>query len=1017
MKIRIIILLLVMFCSSYTFAQINSGGQPYSFKNMIAKLVETKNMSRFDIGALIKEDETASKDLPYRFGYGFDVDYNLKNSGSWIDLANGGKLWRLHIKSAGAYSLNLIYNKFVLPDSAKLFIYNVDKSMVIGAFTSRNNKPHGKFATGLVKGDEIILEYYEPSNAKTKGEISISRVIHGYRNLFNFGDTRLGKTLSFGSSGSCNNNVYCPEATSWENEVHSVGMIVLDDGTRICTGSLINNINGNYAPYFLTANHCLVGDVNTWVIWFNYESTNCSNPSTAPLAQTLSGTTLKASSSESDFALIMLDETPPLDYNVFYNGWSNIDTAPTSSVGIHHPSTDIKKISYEYNQAISSAWSGTPSNSHWEVVWNDGTTEGGSSGSPLINQNHKVVGQLHGGDASCSNQNSPDYYGKFSMSWDYGSSSSTRLKDWLDPNNTGASTLNGIVDGMLASGTLPASATWSGTHTLYGNISVPTNVNLTIKSGSTINLNGYKLIFTGGSIVVESGANFPYSKLLNSSNVSLAYYPTIQSAINDAGYQYTVELIDQTYNENVSITNKDDFYLKGAGSTTINGNITITNSDYAYVSDFSIADFKNITLNGGRPYLDNIDYNSNDANSYIFAYDVISGQITELSNIGHSTSSAWNFYNSNTLLWIPTIENYDFGVTANSGSYISVVGSHFCHNLIDLYTTGSTSQIYCRDYILSYDGATAGNVQLSDPVGFCSGNGAILSNSSQLKKSQEIVNGKLREANLAFRELLSDESIRKSRKLTENNKNKVKDVILQYNSVLLENLSKGDINEALRRLSACYRMLNEEGVFADYVSNLVESKSVPSEMKRFLIPSLVRKGNYNEAIKLIDEISDYKDISTDLKYELLYEKGTILKYQLKESELSEKVFAELYKNGGDHILAKYARAQLEEQSDLDDGNKEIKKDNSESNDDFSINSYPNPFNPTTTIAYQIPTDGFVNLVVYNTLGQVVSMLVNEHQTSGKYSVQFNASNLPSGVYFYKIESGSFNKVNKMLLLR
>lgn len=85
--------------------------------------------------------------------------------------------------------------------------------------------------------------------------------------------------------------------------------------------------------------------------------------------------------------------------------------------------------------------------------------------------------------------------------------------------------------------------------------------------------------------------------------------------------------------------------------------------------------------------------------------------------------------------------------------------------------------------------------------------------------------------------------------------------------------------------------------------------------------------------------------------------------------------------------------------------------------EYNILNYPNPFNPTTTIAYQIPKDGFVNLVVYNTLGQVVTELVNEHKESGKYSVQFNASNLPSGVYFYKIESGNFTKVNKMLLLR
>jgi Secretion system C-terminal sorting domain len=80
-------------------------------------------------------------------------------------------------------------------------------------------------------------------------------------------------------------------------------------------------------------------------------------------------------------------------------------------------------------------------------------------------------------------------------------------------------------------------------------------------------------------------------------------------------------------------------------------------------------------------------------------------------------------------------------------------------------------------------------------------------------------------------------------------------------------------------------------------------------------------------------------------------------------------------------------------------------------------NYPNPFNPSTTISFQIPKDGFVNLIVYNLLGQVVAELVNEYQTIGKYSLKFNANNLPSGVYFYKIKSGSFSKINKMILLR
>ncbi len=80
-------------------------------------------------------------------------------------------------------------------------------------------------------------------------------------------------------------------------------------------------------------------------------------------------------------------------------------------------------------------------------------------------------------------------------------------------------------------------------------------------------------------------------------------------------------------------------------------------------------------------------------------------------------------------------------------------------------------------------------------------------------------------------------------------------------------------------------------------------------------------------------------------------------------------------------------------------------------------NYPNPFNPSTQINYQIPKDGFVNLVVYNSLGQRVANLVNQHQTRGAYSVQFNASDLPSSVYIYKLQVDEFSMVKKMLLTK
>ncbi len=85
---------------------------------------------------------------------------------------------------------------------------------------------------------------------------------------------------------------------------------------------------------------------------------------------------------------------------------------------------------------------------------------------------------------------------------------------------------------------------------------------------------------------------------------------------------------------------------------------------------------------------------------------------------------------------------------------------------------------------------------------------------------------------------------------------------------------------------------------------------------------------------------------------------------------------------------------------------------------FSIEqNYPNPFNPTTSITYQLPQNAHVKLVVYNSLGQVVRTLVDENKSAGRYSITFNASNLPSGVYFYRIQAGDYVSVKKMLLMK
>lgn len=85
--------------------------------------------------------------------------------------------------------------------------------------------------------------------------------------------------------------------------------------------------------------------------------------------------------------------------------------------------------------------------------------------------------------------------------------------------------------------------------------------------------------------------------------------------------------------------------------------------------------------------------------------------------------------------------------------------------------------------------------------------------------------------------------------------------------------------------------------------------------------------------------------------------------------------------------------------------------------DFLFQNYPNPFNPVTTIIYQIPYEAHVSVLIYNLQGQVVARLVDEQQSEGNHSVQWNAVCLPSGVYFCKMKTGEFSSIRKIMLLK
>ena len=96
----------------------------------------------------------------------------------------------------------------------------------------------------------------------------------------------------------------------------------------------------------------------------------------------------------------------------------------------------------------------------------------------------------------------------------------------------------------------------------------------------------------------------------------------------------------------------------------------------------------------------------------------------------------------------------------------------------------------------------------------------------------------------------------------------------------------------------------------------------------------------------------------------------------------------------------------------------VEEINSDIPSDYALfNNYPNPFNPSTTISFSIPSEEFVSLKIFNSLGEEVADLINETKPAGNYSVSFDASELTSGIYFYKLKTSSFIQTKKMILVK
>lgn len=450
------------------YAQISEGGTPTSFKyqNTLKSDLPTVQIPiNFSVEDLKTVDRwQVSQGAPLKVGVLLPTDLTIDNAGSWNTLPDGKRVWRLQVQAKDAIALMLSFRDFYIPENGKLFIYSSDKTHLIGAFTHHTNPPTKEYATEFLAGDKIILEYEAGISENEHPRIAIDAVGYGYNHLH---VSRTMADIGPGTSGSCMVNINCEEGEAWQTEKNGVCQMTLPIGNYIyiCSGALVNNTAEDLKPYILSAFHCIDLDIpvteknlNKYTFYFHFEHTGCENNSSIASYRTITGCKKIAGiplDGGSDGLLLLLNQTIPEHYNAYYNGWDRSNTAAQSGVGIHHPSGDYMKISTFNKVARTSTWYGIDNikgapNAHWNVVFEQtanghAVTEGGSSGSPLFNQNKQIVGTLSGGSSSCEKPNGANTYGKLYYHWDQypNKDNTSRMDIYLDPNHTGKTQLAG----------------------------------------------------------------------------------------------------------------------------------------------------------------------------------------------------------------------------------------------------------------------------------------------------------------------------------------------------------------------------------------------------------------------------------------------------------------------------------------------------------------------------------------------------------------------------------------------
>jgi hypothetical protein len=538
-------LAMLLLAAAATIPASGAESEPASFHSPVKALAEVAlhRSPALDRESLAREDlDRSEQGLPFRFALPEVVSLTPDGAGTWETLAPGRSLWRLRVHCPEVSSLNLGFGRFWLPEKASLLVYPAQGGGPIQSYDEGDNADHGQLWTAVLLTDEVVVELVVDDSQRWQVELELTSIGRGYRL---FGEDSAEK------SGYCNIDVVCSEGDDWRDEIDSVGGYSYG-GSLICTGFMVNNTARDGTPYFMTAEHCNVGAVQapSLVVYWNFQSPECGDQGGGSLDDNQNGATLLAAYPASDMTLLRLDDVPDPSFGVKYAGWNRGGDVPTSAVCIHHPSGDEKSISFENDPLTVTTYQSNISpgdGTHLRVGdWDLGTTERGSSGSPLFDQNHHVVGQLHGGGAACGN-NEPDWYGWFHVSWDGGGTPTSRLSNWLDPLGTGETTVETIdpfatgftvtpLEGFNSSGV--AGGTFEPTEMVY---TLTNDGDQVAQFSAAVSVGWLTVAPESGSIATGGSVNVTVSLTEAVASLAAGTHQTILEIVNTAGGSGTTD--------------------------------------------------------------------------------------------------------------------------------------------------------------------------------------------------------------------------------------------------------------------------------------------------------------------------------------------------------------------------------------------------------------------------------------------------------------------------------------------